>query len=100
MPVRDGPLEFRLVAEGTCARSARRTAGDEPWNPAGPGLGTTLLSDESATRDDPKTGRFRPWGFTGAFDGRCAQDLTGAGAAADFDGTRYREAAAERPAGT
>ncbi|WP_406282274.1 glycoside hydrolase family 43 protein [Streptomyces sp. NBC_00209] len=90
LPVGDGPLELRLAVRGERALFSVRPAGQDTWQPAGPELDTSPLSDENATQGDPDTGHFRTWGFTGAFIGLCAQDLTGAGAPADFDWTEYR----------
>lgn len=50
------------------------------WKPIGPVLDSTILSDDYFTL-----------GFTGAFIGICAQDLTGHGHLADFDFFEYRE---------
>ena len=50
------------------------------WHAIGPGLDSTILSDDYGTL-----------GFTGTFVGLCAQDLTGHGHAADFDFFEYRE---------
>ncbi|MFF7337661.1 glycoside hydrolase family 43 protein [Streptomyces sp. NPDC008163] len=90
LPVGDGPLELRLTVRGERARFSVRPPGRDAWQPAGPELDTSPLSDENATQGDPDTGHFRTWGFTGAFIGLCAQDLTGAGAPTDFDWTEYR----------
>ncbi|MFF3171872.1 glycoside hydrolase family 43 protein [Streptomyces sp. NPDC057900] len=90
VPVGDGPLDLRLAVRGDRALFSVRPAGPGVWRPVGPELDTTPLSDESATQGDPDTGHFRSWGFTGAFIGLCAQDLTGAGAPADFGWAEYR----------
>ncbi len=50
------------------------------WRKLGPELDSTILSDDYFTL-----------GFTGAFVGICAQDLTGHGQHADFDWFEYRE---------
>lgn len=52
----------------------------EDWKNVGPALDSTVLSDD-----------FNTLGFTGAFVGVCAQDLTGQGHVADFDFFEYRE---------
>lgn len=52
----------------------------ENWNTVGPILDSTILSDDYFTL-----------GFTGAFVGICAQDLTGQGKYADFDYFSYEE---------
>ncbi|WP_432127212.1 glycoside hydrolase family 43 protein [Streptomyces sp. bgisy082] len=90
-PVGDGPLELRLSAHGPEGRFSWRPAGTDPWLPVGDALDVTLLSDESATRGDPDTGHYTAWGFTGAFAGMCAQDLTGGRAPAEFTWPDYRE---------
>ncbi|MFB7339079.1 glycoside hydrolase family 43 protein [Streptomyces hydrogenans] len=91
LPAQDGPLELRLSVRGTEGRFAWRPAGTDPWLPVGDALDVTLLSDESATRGDPDTGHYTAWGFTGAFAGMCAQDLTGGGAPVEFTWPDYRE---------
>ena len=53
----------------------------EDWRDIGPVFDATKLSDEYGHRG----------GFTGAFVGLCAHDLTGAGCPADFDYFRYQE---------
>ncbi|MFI1354267.1 family 43 glycosylhydrolase [Streptomyces sp. NPDC020898] len=60
------------------------------WRPLGPSLDATVLSDEHA--EDIVDGQIRSLGFTGAFVGLWAWDLTGAGLPADFDETMYRVA--------
>ncbi|MFB7085127.1 glycoside hydrolase family 43 protein [Streptomyces sp. NPDC056296] len=102
--VPSGPLELRLTvreAQGNfCWRAGHDAGHDAAWQRIGPDLDVTRLSDESATKGDPATGHFTSWGFTGAFAGLCAQDLTGAGMTADFDWAEYRETApdpGERP---
>ncbi|MFE3637682.1 glycoside hydrolase family 43 protein [Streptomyces sp. NPDC059168] len=64
----------------------------EEWFPIGPLLDSGRLSDEYATVGDPATGHYSSWGFTGAFVGVCAQDLTGSGWQADFAAPAYHEA--------
>ncbi|MFJ9636653.1 glycoside hydrolase family 43 protein [Streptomyces sp. NPDC101178] len=97
VPVGDGPVELRLTGRGARARFSWRTGPHTAWQTIGPWLDTTRLSDESATRGDPATGHFTSWGFTGAFVGLCAQDLTGAGATATFSWAEYRQPGDERP---
>ncbi|MGW1928794.1 glycoside hydrolase family 43 protein [Streptomyces sp. NPDC001919] len=95
LPAGDGPLELRLSVDGPEGRFSWRPAGTEAWLPVGEALDVTPLSDEGATRGDPDTGHYTAWGFTGAFVGMCAQDLTGGRAPAEFTRPEYRE----RPAG-
>ncbi|WP_431683665.1 glycoside hydrolase family 43 protein [Kitasatospora sp. KL5] len=65
----------------------RRDLGDG-WQPFGPALDATVLSDEHAEEHDP--GGIRALGFTGAFVGLWAWDLTGRQLAAEFSDTHYR----------
>lgn len=51
------------------------------WEPIGPVLDASILSDDAV----------KGWGFTGAFAGLCAQDLSGARHPADFDYFDYEE---------
>jgi xylan 1,4-beta-xylosidase len=62
----------------------------ERWEPIGPGLDASLLSDEYATRT--VRDRITNWGFTGSVIGLAAQDLTGGGLSADFDFFDYTKA--------
>ena len=54
----------------------------EGWTPLGGELDATILSDEHTTFD---------LGFTGAYGAMAAHDMTGLGAAADFDHFEYVE---------
>ncbi|WP_344623179.1 family 43 glycosylhydrolase [Kitasatospora arboriphila] len=58
------------------------------WQPFGPPLDATVLSDEHAEEHD--AGGIRALGFTGAFLGLWAWDLTGRGHHADFHDPQYR----------
>ncbi|WP_175607754.1 family 43 glycosylhydrolase [Peterkaempfera bronchialis] len=58
------------------------------WRSFGPPLDATVLSDEHA--EEIEDGRIRTMGFTGAFVGLWAWDLTGGGHPADFDDAAYR----------
>lgn len=58
------------------------------WRPFGPSLDATVLSDEHA--EEIEDGQIRSLGFTGAFAGLWAWDLTGGGLSADFDEAAYR----------
>ncbi|WP_258564552.1 hypothetical protein [Streptomyces himalayensis] len=57
------------------------------WRPFGPPLDATVLSDEHA--EHIEDGRIRSLGFTGAFVGQWAWDLTGGSHHADFDEAKY-----------
>ncbi|OBZ17463.1 glycoside hydrolase family 43 protein [Bacillus sp. FJAT-26390] len=59
------------------------------WHTIGPVLDASKISDEYATH--LVDGYFTDWGFTGAFIGLCAHDLSGGRKAADFDYFRYEE---------
>ncbi|WP_042166630.1 glycoside hydrolase family 43 protein [Paenibacillus gorillae] len=59
------------------------------WNTIGPVLDASKISDEYATH--LVDGYFTDWGFTGAFIGLCAHDLSGGRRHADFDYFRYEE---------
>ncbi|MFD5764655.1 glycoside hydrolase family 43 protein [Streptomyces sp. NPDC127049] len=104
LPVGDGPVELRLAVRGAEGRFSWRQGGrdardgraverdgDARWRPLGQALDVSPLSDEGATRGDPETGHYTAWGFTGAFAGLCAQDLTGGRAPADFTRPVHRE---------
>ncbi|MFJ6693136.1 family 43 glycosylhydrolase [Streptomyces sp. NPDC091294] len=64
----------------------RYDAGDG-WRTAGPPLDATVLSDEHA--EEFEDGRIRALGFTGAFVGLWAWDLTGGGLPADYSDVAY-----------
>ncbi|MFJ6513067.1 glycoside hydrolase family 43 protein [Streptomyces sp. NPDC091406] len=91
VPVPDAPVDLLLTVREAQGRFAWRAGAGTPWQRIGPDLDVTRLSDESATHGDPVSGHFTSWGFTGAFAGLCAQDLTGAGMPADFAWAEYRE---------
>ncbi|GJF33941.1 alpha-N-arabinofuranosidase [Kitasatospora sp. NE20-6] len=79
VPVGPGPVRLRLAVRGAAARFAWTPADGTPaWQEAGPELDAARLSDDYATVGDDTTGHYTSWGFTGAFTGVCAQDLTGA----------------------
>ncbi|MGW5636718.1 glycoside hydrolase family 43 protein [Streptomyces sp. NPDC003832] len=90
VPVPPGEVELRLTVRGARGNFAWRTDPGTDWRRIGPDLDVTRLSDENATVGDPATGHFTSWGFTGAFTGLCAQDLTGAAMTADFAWSEYR----------
>ncbi|WP_421735572.1 family 43 glycosylhydrolase [Cellulomonas sp.] len=70
----------------------RRDTGDG-WNRFSPTLDATILSDEHAV--ELHDGRPRAMGFTGAFVGLWAWDLTGAGHPATFTKVSYQPAQVE-----
>ncbi|WP_432100939.1 glycoside hydrolase family 43 protein [Streptomyces sp. WAC 04229] len=90
VPVPPGAVDLRLTVRGAQGAFAWRGSRATGWRRTGPDLDVTRLSDESATLGDPSTGHFTAWGFTGAFAGMCAQDLTGARMTADFAWAEYR----------
>lgn len=59
------------------------------WLTIGPVLDASKISDEYATH--LVDGYFTDWGFTGAFIGLCAHDLSGGRRHADFDYFTYSE---------
>jgi xylan 1,4-beta-xylosidase len=73
----DGTLTFRY------------NAGDG-WRSIGPACDATILSDEYA--ENIEDGQIRSLGFTGAFFGLWAWDLSGKGHPADFDDAVYSPA--------
>ncbi|MEV0221624.1 family 43 glycosylhydrolase [Streptomyces sp. NPDC050704] len=79
-------LRLGLDVDGA-ALSFRFDTGDG-WRPFGPPLDATVLSDEHA--EHIEDGQIRSLGFTGAFLGLWAWDLTGGGLHADFDEVAYR----------
>ncbi|MEU6404322.1 glycoside hydrolase family 43 protein [Streptomyces sp. NPDC046985] len=85
----EGPLRLRLTGRGREAAFAWWDADPGSWRQLGPVLDASRLSDEYATVGDDD-GHFSSWGFTGAFVGVCAQDLTGAALTADFTSLDYR----------
>lgn len=96
VPAPDGPVALRMSIRRARGHFAWRPAQHTEWQPIGPELDVTALSDENATQGDPTTGHFTSWGFTGAFAGMCAQDLTGAGLTADFAWAAYLEPSPDR----
>ncbi|WP_246143973.1 glycoside hydrolase family 43 protein [Actinacidiphila oryziradicis] len=85
----DAPVHLRVDIDGPAVRFAWSLDGDR-WEPIGPELDGSLLSDEYATRT--VRDRITNWGFTGSVVGLAAQDLTGGGLSADFDFFDYTEA--------
>ncbi|MFD0260626.1 glycoside hydrolase family 43 protein [Kitasatospora indigofera] len=88
-----GRLRLRLSVAGAAARFAWAPAdtGHRPRE-IGPELDAARLSDDYATVGDEATGHYTGWGFTGAFVGVSAQDLTGARLRAEFSAPVYRPA--------
>jgi xylan 1,4-beta-xylosidase len=86
--VPDGPLLLRADVDGAELRFTW-SSDDTTWTPIGGVLDASLLSDEYATR--LVADRVTDWGFTGAFVGLAAQDLTGAGLTARFGFFDYQE---------
>lgn len=79
-------LRLGLDLDGSALRFRYDTG--PGWRPLGPTLDATVLSDEHAEEMDGD--RIRALGFTGAFVGLWAWDLTGGGLPADFDEAAYR----------
>ncbi|WP_328473271.1 glycoside hydrolase family 43 protein [Actinoplanes sp. NBC_00393] len=77
----DGPARLRLELEGGALRASY---GDVEWGP----FDASILSDEYAQESDG--GVPRTWGFTGAFFGLWAQDMTGGGITASFSAATYK----------
>lgn len=80
-------LRLGLDLRGPVLRFRYGTGGD--WHPIGPPLDATVLSDEHA--EEFENGQIRSLGFTGAFVGLWAWDLTGNGLAADFDTASWND---------
>ncbi|MCY1143752.1 glycoside hydrolase family 43 protein [Actinoplanes sp. Pm04-4] len=76
-----GPVRLRLELTGGALRGSY---GDVEWGP----FDASILSDEYA--QESEGGVPRTWGFTGAFFGLWAQDLTGGELAADFSAVTYK----------
>lgn len=79
-------LRLGLDLDGSALRFRYDTG--PGWRPLGPTLDATVLSDEHA--EELEGDRIRVLGFTGAFVGLWAWDLTGGGPPADFDEATYR----------
>jgi len=96
----DEPLEREVSVEGWARCYLKLTLDFERaqfwysadgvrWLPIGPALDAGVMSDENA--ESVRDGFLIDQGFTGAFVGVCAQDLSGRRLAADFDYFAYRE---------
>ncbi len=79
VPVGDGPVELRVEVDHAQQQFFWRQGGD--WQPLGPALDASLISDEG--------GRGEHGSFTGAFVGMVAFDITGQGREARFSRFRY-----------
>ena len=89
VPVAAGrPIRLKLSLDHAELQFAYRAEGSE-WQSIGPVLDASKISDEYATH--LVDGYFTDWGFTGAFIGLCAHDLSGGRLHADFDDFIYRE---------
>ena len=82
----DGTLRLGLDLDGADLRFRRDTGAG--WQPFGPVLDATILSDDHAV--EKHDGRTEVMGFTGAFVGLWVWDLSGAGHPATFSATTYR----------
>jgi xylan 1,4-beta-xylosidase len=98
--VYDEPLDREISVEGwdrvhlklTLDRERAQfhySADGREWRAIGPVLDAARMSDENA--ETVRDGFLLDQGFTGAFIGVCAQDLSGARLHADFDFFVYRE---------
>ena len=74
VPMPDPEVELAVEVDGAVQRFFWRGAG--AWEPVGPGLDASLISDEA--------GRGEHASFTGAFVGMAAFDTSGRGTSADF----------------
>ncbi|GGV88407.1 family 43 glycosylhydrolase [Streptomyces massasporeus] len=83
-----GTTRLRLGLDVDGAELRFRHDTGSGWEPFGPVLDATVLSDEHA--EHIEDGQIRALGFTGAFAGLWAWDLTGSGHHADFDEVTYR----------
>ncbi|MEJ2037064.1 MAG: glycoside hydrolase 43 family protein, partial [Maritimibacter sp.] len=79
VPVGDGPVELRVEVDHAQQQFFWRQGGD--WQPLGPALDASLISDEG--------GRGEHGSFTGAFVGMVAFDITGQGREARFSRFSY-----------
>jgi xylan 1,4-beta-xylosidase len=83
------PTRLRLGLDLTDAQLTFRFDPGDGWRPIGPAYDATVLSDEHAQVIED--GAIRSLGFTGAFLGLWAWDLSGAGHPADFDDATYAD---------
>ncbi|MES0836924.1 family 43 glycosylhydrolase [Nocardiopsis tropica] len=94
-PGTGGRTRLGVDVDGPRLRFRRDIGGR--WNPLGPWLDATVLSDEHA--EEIEDGGLRTMGFTGAFVGLWVWDLGGQGLHADFDEATYRLRPPARPDG-
>jgi xylan 1,4-beta-xylosidase len=79
VPIPDGPIDLAVDVDHARQQFQWRAGGD--WQPVGPELDASLISDEA--------GRGEHSSFTGAFVGMVAFDTSGRAAAADFAHFHY-----------
>lgn len=79
VPVPDGPVDLAVEVRGAAQQFFWRAGGE--WQPVGPELDASVISDES--------GRGEHGSFTGAFVGMLAFDTSGRAATADFAAFSY-----------
>ncbi|MFJ9554278.1 family 43 glycosylhydrolase [Nocardiopsis sp. NPDC101807] len=94
-PGTGGRTRLGVDVDGPRLRFRRDVGGG--WDPLGPWLDATVLSDEHA--EEIEDGGLRTMGFTGAFVGLWVWDLGGQGLHADFDEATYRLRPPARPDG-
>jgi xylan 1,4-beta-xylosidase len=82
-----GPAPVRLGLDIDGGELRFRYDIGDGWQPFGPVLDATVVSDEHAIEFDGD--QIRSLGFTGAFAGLWVWDLSGRGRAADFDSATY-----------
>jgi xylan 1,4-beta-xylosidase len=82
IPIPPGRIELRVEVDFERLRFAYRVGGDS-WSWLPELFDASILSDEATAPGAPN--------FTGAFIGMACQDVSGRGAAADFDWFEYRE---------
>lgn len=78
-PIQDGPVDLAVEVRGATQQFFWRSGGD--WQPIGPELDASVLSDEG--------GRGEHGSFTGTFVGMLAFDISGRATPADFTGFTY-----------
>lgn len=90
-PVSNGPVHMRMEVRGPALRFFWKQAGD--WQRIGPVLNASTLSDEGGEgefKGRMNGARASGSGFTGAFVGMAAHDVTGRAMPADFARFAYR----------
>ena len=86
-------VEFRVSCEQMHLQFSFRPSGTENWRSVGPLQDASVLTDEYVESEDP----IPNFGFTGAFVGVAAWDMTGVGPVADFDFFKYKGDRSEWP---